>query len=353
VRRLWSSIAVVALFAGLAVGTWVLARSATKVEPVRPAVALPATVQAKSGQLEEVRSVRVLAEWAPETAVFGQLAGVVTSIGLKARTSTEVRAGTALYSIDTRPVIILPGVVPAFRDMVTGTNGDDVLQVQQFLAEAGFAPGDLDGEWGATTGRAWQRWMVANGFRGTDVVLKGEVMFLAVLPALMAPADRLVVGKTVSSGEEIASTLGVAPKLALALAKDIVLPVKTRVTVEIGESVVESVVSDRQTEVENTLKVELDVPGGCDRWCRAVPYGATPSASKGTAHLVGPVSGTLIPVGVLRTGSGGQTEVSLADGTTAVVKVLAKVGAEVVVTGIEPGAVIVLPQQSATTVTTS
>lgn len=66
-------------------------------------------------------------------------------------TRTPVSAGEVLDNADVlveisgRPVFVFDGSVPTYRDITIGDEGDDVRQVETGLAEAGYAPGAVDG----------------------------------------------------------------------------------------------------------------------------------------------------------------------------------------------------------------
>lgn len=97
-------------------------------------------------------------------AVSGEGAGekdagrsVVTKVAVKEGQS--LRMGQLLLEISGRPVFVLKGAIPAYRDLRSGSTGDDVAQLQQALADIGYATGsDRAGTFGAGTEAA------VNGF---------------------------------------------------------------------------------------------------------------------------------------------------------------------------------------------
>lgn len=62
----------------------------------------------------------------------------------------EVDAGALMAAISGRPLIALPGPLPAYRDLRPGDRGDDVAQLQRALAAVGI-PTEDDGVYGAAT----------------------------------------------------------------------------------------------------------------------------------------------------------------------------------------------------------
>ena len=61
---------------------------------------------------------------------------VVTSVAVSA--GEQVRDGQLLGTVAELPAFVMSGVIPAFRNMVPGTSGVDVLELQQGLAAAGY-----------------------------------------------------------------------------------------------------------------------------------------------------------------------------------------------------------------------
>ncbi|MGW4803372.1 peptidoglycan-binding protein [Kitasatospora sp. NPDC004272] len=75
---------------------------------------------------------------------------VVTA--LKARAGDEVRQAEVLAEVSGRPVFVLPGDVPVYRDLAPGESGSDVAQLQNALKALGYSSGgDARGSFGAGT----------------------------------------------------------------------------------------------------------------------------------------------------------------------------------------------------------
>ena len=88
-------------------------------------------------------------------------AGLITTLPAR---NTAVAEGGVLLTASGRPVFVLQGELPAYRDMVPGVQGDDVRQLERALARLGFDPGPLDGLYDAQTGVAVARWYKARGW---------------------------------------------------------------------------------------------------------------------------------------------------------------------------------------------
>jgi hypothetical protein len=127
-----------------------------------------------------------------------------------------VEEGTVVAEIALRPVIVLSGTIPMFRDLELGSRGRDVLQLQQALLRRGFTT-ETDGILGPATAIAVNRLYEFRGYQppnprvGTDrrarvrpVVVRSEMVFVRDLPARL-------VGSALRVGQR---AKGVVAKLA-------------------------------------------------------------------------------------------------------------------------------------------
>jgi peptidoglycan hydrolase-like protein with peptidoglycan-binding domain len=64
-----------------------------------------------------------------------------------------------------RPVFVLQGEVPAYRDLVPGISGDDVRQLEGGLQRFGFDPGPVDGTYNEQTSDAVADWYASAGLQ--------------------------------------------------------------------------------------------------------------------------------------------------------------------------------------------
>lgn len=70
---------------------------------------------------------------------------------------TVVAEGEVLFEVSGRPVVVLEGSTPSFRDLGPGMSGDDVAQLEEALDRLGLEPGPLDGRYDASTEAAVRR----------------------------------------------------------------------------------------------------------------------------------------------------------------------------------------------------
>lgn len=87
--------------------------------------------------------------------------GIVAAVPLP---GTQLREGDVLLTASGRPIFLLEGVQPSFRDLGPGSEGVDVLQLEEALRRLGFDPGEVDGRYDDATEAAVAAWYRAEGF---------------------------------------------------------------------------------------------------------------------------------------------------------------------------------------------
>ncbi len=87
--------------------------------------------------------------------------GVITTLPSR---NTQFGEGAVMLTASGRPVFVLQGEIPAYRDLVPGTSGDDVRQLKQALARLGFDPGPVDGTYDEQTSSAVTQWYTSAGW---------------------------------------------------------------------------------------------------------------------------------------------------------------------------------------------
>ncbi len=86
---------------------------------------------------------------------------LITTLPLR---NTPIEDGGVLLTASGRPVFALAGKVPAFRDLMPGMFGDDVLQLEAALERLGFDPGAVDGSYDQRTSAALAKFYRARGY---------------------------------------------------------------------------------------------------------------------------------------------------------------------------------------------
>lgn len=88
-------------------------------------------------------------------------AGIIT---MTPERGTPLEEGDVLLIASGRPVFVMQGETPVYRDLVPGTAGDDVRQLEEGLKRLGFNPGQVDGKYDEQTSEAVADWYVKAGF---------------------------------------------------------------------------------------------------------------------------------------------------------------------------------------------
>lgn len=93
------------------------------------------------------------------------ISGTPVVTGQVPEVGTTINPASVVLEVAGRPVIALPGALPAYRTLRVGVSGPDVLQLKQALAELGINPGDVGSDvYDAATVAAVDRLYVAAGY---------------------------------------------------------------------------------------------------------------------------------------------------------------------------------------------
>jgi multidrug efflux pump subunit AcrA (membrane-fusion protein) len=127
------------------------------------------------GDLEGSTTASGTLRFAEGRTIQSARGGIVT----EAPTPGSVKKfGDRLYAVDTVPVFLLRGDVPAWRDIGAGmTDGPDVRQLEQSLRDLGFFTGNPDDRFRSATTDAIRKWQKAGGLERTGRVSFGSVVF--------------------------------------------------------------------------------------------------------------------------------------------------------------------------------
>ncbi|MFI0978418.1 peptidoglycan-binding protein [Streptomyces sp. NPDC021093] len=159
----------------------------------------PATATVVRTDLVQSKTVDGTLDFAQRRPVKAVVEGTVTVAAAVGRT---VRTGQALYELDDKPVTLLYGPVPMFRQMKTGDRGSDVLQLERNLRDLGYGSKlYVDTRYDKDTEDAVKRWQKSLNRETTGKVGMGDVVFqrgqVKVVSADAALADRVGPDKTV------------------------------------------------------------------------------------------------------------------------------------------------------------
>ncbi|HEX8628789.1 MAG TPA: peptidoglycan-binding domain-containing protein [Catenuloplanes sp.] len=104
---------------------------------------------------------------APLSSTQGATTQIVTAV--RTKVGKRVKAGEVLLEVSGRPLVVLTGPVPAYRDLKPADKGRDVAALQEALGSLGhYRGGDRDGSFGPATKRAVLRLYAAIGYDAPD-----------------------------------------------------------------------------------------------------------------------------------------------------------------------------------------
>jgi peptidoglycan hydrolase-like protein with peptidoglycan-binding domain len=171
-RLVWAALGAVLIAVGA--GAWLWAGSASP--EGAPAAAGPvATATVERGTISATESWNGTLEYGAPVTVKSSAAGTITRLVDQGRT---VERGDELYRVDERPVILLYGAVPMYRDLAPGVSGIDVRQLETNLTKLGYEGFRVDGAYTASTAAAVRAWQSDTGAERKGTVARRDVVFL-------------------------------------------------------------------------------------------------------------------------------------------------------------------------------
>ncbi|MGW9115220.1 peptidoglycan-binding protein [Streptomyces sp. NPDC055663] len=153
----------------------------------------PATATVVRTDLVRSTTVDGRLDFSQRRAVKAAVEGTVT---VAAPAGRKLTMGQALYELNDKPVTLLYGPVPMFREMKPGDRGSDVLQLERNLRDLGYGSRlHVDVRYDADTAAAVEQWQKSLNREPTGRVGKGDVVFqpgpVKVVSADAALADQV------------------------------------------------------------------------------------------------------------------------------------------------------------------
>ncbi|MEU6013676.1 peptidoglycan-binding domain-containing protein [Streptomyces sp. NPDC047515] len=153
----------------------------------------PATATVVRTDLVQSKTVDGRLDFAQRRPVKSAVQGTVTVAASEGRTVTR---GQALYELNDKPVTLLYGPVPMFREMKVGDRGSDVLQLERNLRDVGYGSKlYVDIRYDKDTEAAVKLWQKSLNRETTGRVGRGDVVFqpgqVKVVAADAALADQV------------------------------------------------------------------------------------------------------------------------------------------------------------------
>jgi Putative peptidoglycan binding domain len=163
---------ILALMSAMAGGAWVAgdrivspAEAAARTAPPTPSpILVPIEKRVLSSEIITRGTARFGTPQAialAPSALKANAAGLLTTLPLP---NSQFKEGDVMFTASGRPVMVLQGATPAYRDLAPGTSGSDVRQLEEALKRLGFNPGEVDGSYDEKTSAAVAAWYRAKGY---------------------------------------------------------------------------------------------------------------------------------------------------------------------------------------------
>ena len=251
-RRAAALAAVGVLAAGAA--WWTVARPQAGRDD--PAGEQPATTTAAvaARDLRAQEQVQGTLGYGDARAVTNQRQGTITWLPEE---GAVVRRGQALYRVDGKPVQLLYGRLPAWRELSVGVDdGPDVRQLERNLVALGYDPNrviTVDDHFTSATRAAVERWQEAVGLDQTGAVEPGDAVWQP--GAVRVGELKAAVGDAARPGSPVLAVTATA----------------RRVTIDLDAS--------RQPYVHAGDPVDIELPGGATTTGRVASVGKVATAA--------------------------------------------------------------------------
>jgi hypothetical protein len=146
------------------------------------------------------------------TTLSGRLPGTITT--LPAIGST-LKRGQAIYRVDNTPVVLMYGSLPAYRTLVTGTEGADVAQFEQNLRALGYTGFTVDNKYTDATAKVVKQWQEDLALPKTGSVDLGRVVY--VPGPVRVDTQKAAVGDATQPGTPVLTYTGTSRVVAVEL----------------------------------------------------------------------------------------------------------------------------------------
>ncbi|WP_329544776.1 efflux RND transporter periplasmic adaptor subunit [Streptomyces sp. NBC_01356] len=208
----------------------------------------PATADVTRQTLKDSQSEDGELGYGTATSATGRIPGTVTELP---DAGEEITRGRTLYEVDDRPVTLMYGATPAYRDLKPGVEGADVEALERNLDALGYSGFTVDDEYTDATADAVEEWQEDRGLDETGAVELGRVVFAPA--AVRVDAVDAEEGAATGPGQKVLSYTGTTQVVTLELdtADQRLAKKGTKVAVELPDGTsVEGRIEDVSTEID-------------------------------------------------------------------------------------------------------
>ncbi|MFF4935238.1 peptidoglycan-binding protein [Streptomyces griseofuscus] len=164
----------------------------------------PRTQQIRRGDLVTEVVAAGAVRYTGARSVKNHLTGIVT---WAPSANGVIHQGKRLYSLDNKPVILLRGDIPAWREFKRGMpDGEDVRILERNLAQLGYTGFTVDEKFSSKTEAAVKEWQKNNGLPANGKIELGRVVFTPG-PVRIQSAE-VQAGDSVAPAQEVLKVTG-------------------------------------------------------------------------------------------------------------------------------------------------
>ncbi|MDX2967663.1 peptidoglycan-binding protein [Kribbella solani] len=234
------------------------------------------TAIVKRGTISARTSVNGTLAYAGSYEAIGRASGVVTAVP---SAGDQRRVGQVLYEVDGKPVILLKGSVPVFRDLKQGDKGADVKQLNAALVKLGYSSylNPSSSYYGYLTKAAVKKMEDDFGLEEDGKLSMSEVVYL--------PQDTVKVTKVnVKLGAQAQPGMAVLTASSLRRYVSVQIDTAYQSQVKVGDKVTITLPDLKTTEGKVT-SVGRVAESGTDNQGAKVTVGIEPNDPKATGNL--------------------------------------------------------------------
>jgi membrane fusion protein, multidrug efflux system len=255
--------AVVVLAAGGAASAFLVNRGDTGQAADQTAAAVPVnTAKVAQQTLKDTESADGELGFGTTSAAVNRAAGTITGVP---DSGQEFRRGHTVYSVDNKPTTLMYGALPAYRKLADGSEGTDVLQLEQNLSAMGYTGFTVDDEYTSSTAAAVERWQKASGLTDTGVVELGRVVYaagpvrVASVPASIGDAAQGALLTVSGTSRVVTVELEVSDQRLAVKGATVTVELPNGKSAQGTISAVTTVVEPAKGDSEATTKIEVTV----------------------------------------------------------------------------------------------
>jgi hypothetical protein len=307
----------------------------------------PASVVVHDATFGRTQHATATAAWTTIGTIFSPGDGTLTRITDSGGTFAS---GDVVCWIDERPVFLIDGAIPAYRDLASGIGGEDVAALQSFLADRGYAVDPDRLAYTVRTEAGVRAWQVATHQAVTGRVQRSDVVFAPFTDGRMRLRWRpgVTPGVQVASGMELLDRLDAAPAINLDLTGSVAGQLEQGVpgTLLLADGATAPVVLGRPVSRAGLTVAALTAPDGgpaCPTAACADRIPIDGETAVGVEFVLVPeLHGPAVPVAAIESQADGTAFVETSAGRRPVI-VKAVSGGLAIVEGLSVGEIVQLP----------